>query len=272
MLSCSHMSTERQIQASRENGARSHGPTTPEGKLASSRNATRHGMLSGTIVLKCESTDRFLELVNTLLEEFQPQTPFEESLIENMAIARWRQMRIHGLEKAGMDYEMRRQSEMSSSTENSATRAAIAFRTLSDDSRSLELISRYDTRYDRQYYRAHRCFIETRDRRTPASAQAPQPAPSLVPQSEPEKVLLPIEPEQTLTDQADSTGTRQVAANKSAPSSYRSYAATQQNARTQRPVSRITRTRGYHVRFSRAGRIRVRVAPQNATEPRRQAA
>jgi hypothetical protein len=171
------MSTESQIQASRENGSRSHGPATPEGKLASSRNATKHGMLSGTIVLKCESTDRFLELVNTLLEEFQPQTPFEESLIENMAIARWRQMRIQGLEKAGMDYEMRKQAEMASSTEDSATRAAIVFRNLSDNSRSLDLINRYETRYDRQYYRAHRCFIETRDRRTPPSALTPQPAP-----------------------------------------------------------------------------------------------
>ena len=203
------MSTERQKNASRANGSKSRGATTPEGKLASSRNAIKHGlsaesvrhaasapyprnaeaprstsgqhgMLATTIVLNGESTDRFLGLLTTLLEEFQPQTPFEESLIEIMAVARWRQMRIWGMEKASMEYEMHRQSEMSNSAaldpaEHAATRAAIAFRTLSDDSRSLELINRYESRYDRQYLRAHRRFLDVQDRRTPPSVQPPEP-------------------------------------------------------------------------------------------------
>jgi hypothetical protein len=174
------MSTERQKNASRANGSKSHGPATPLGKLASSRNAITHGMLSTTIVLNGESTDRFLGLLAALLEEFQPQTPFEESLIENMAVARWRQMRIWGMEKAAMEHEMRKQPEMSHSTtldpsEHAATRAAIAFRTLSDDSRSLELINRYESRYDRQYLRAHRRFLDVQDRRTPPSVQPPAP-------------------------------------------------------------------------------------------------
>src|SRR3984957_13408592 len=169
------MSTERQQNASRVNGSKSHGPVSPEGKLASSRNALTHGMLSSTVVLKGESTDRFLGLLADLFEEFQPQTPFEQSLIENMAVARWRQMRIWGMEKASMEYEMHRQAAPSNSndldpSEQAATRAAIAFRTLSDDSRSLELINRYESRYDRQYLRAHRRFVDTRDRRTPPSA------------------------------------------------------------------------------------------------------
>jgi hypothetical protein len=171
------MSTERQKQASRLNGSQSHGPVTPEGKLASSRNAEKHGLLSGTIVLEGESTDRFLSLVAALRGEFQPRTPFEESLIENMAIARWRQMRIWGIEKAGMDYEMRRQAALPnavSATEDNATRAALAFRALSDDSRSIELMNRYDARCERQYYRAHRRLLEGRNRPTPPS-HSPEP-------------------------------------------------------------------------------------------------
>jgi hypothetical protein len=171
------MSTERQQQASRENGAKSHGPVTPAGRLNSSQNALKHGMLSGTLVLKCESTDRFENLVATLFEEFQPQTPFEESLIEDMAVARWRRMRIRGMEKAGMDYEMRRQSDMSHpiAQEDSATRASFALRTLSDESGSLELMNRYDSRYQREYLRAHRRFEEVRDRRTPPPPQTKGP-------------------------------------------------------------------------------------------------
>jgi hypothetical protein len=66
------MSTEHQQNASRANGSKSRGATTPEGKLASSRNAITHGMLSTTIVLNGESADRFLGLLAALLEEFQP--------------------------------------------------------------------------------------------------------------------------------------------------------------------------------------------------------
>jgi hypothetical protein len=64
----------------------------------------------------------------------------------------------------------------SASGEDNATRAALAFRALSDESRSLELIHRYDTRYERQYYRAHRRFLEVRDRRTPPSSEPDCPS------------------------------------------------------------------------------------------------
>ena len=168
------MRTERQTQASRANGSKSSGPTTPEGKLASSCNATTHGMLSGTIVLEGESKDRFQTLLAALHEEVQPQTPIETSLVENMAVARWRQMRVWGLEKASMEHEMRKQAEASQSKEDTATRSALAFRALSDDSRSLELINRYESRYDRQYLRAHRRLLELRDRRTPPPAAGSQ--------------------------------------------------------------------------------------------------
>jgi hypothetical protein len=227
----SGMSTERQKNASRVNGSKSHGPVTAFGKLASSRNAITHGMLSTTIVLNGESTDRFLGLLATLFEEFQPQTPFEESLIENMAVARWRQMRIWGMEKAGMEHEMRRQAEMSNSTgldasEHAATRASIAFRTLSDDSRSLELINRYDSRYDRQYYRAHRRFVETRDRRAPPAPLPPQPVPACPPpaspQADPEIVVSPLKPKPSVPEKVViSKRTRQVAANKTAQAQVR---------------------------------------------------
>jgi hypothetical protein len=248
------MSTEHQKQASRANGSNSRGAIT-------------NGMLSTTIVLKGESTDRFLGLLTALLEEFQPQTPFEESLIENMAVARWRQMRIWGMEKAGMEHEMRRQAEISNSAaldpaEYAATRAAIAFRTLSDDSRSLELINRYESRYDRQYYRAHRRFVETRDRRTPPSVPAPQPAPAsvtpaspVVPQcspqsaeqSEPEEMLLPLEPKLSAPKKVIiSKRTQQVAVNKAGQAQVRCAADTNNSTARKHAVAQRTRG-GRHV-------------------------
>jgi hypothetical protein len=202
-----HM-TERQQQASRENGSKSHGPVTPAGRLNSSQNALKHGMLSDTVVLKCESTDRFLFLVATLFEEFQPQTPFEESLIEDMAVARWRRMRIRGMEKAGMDHEMSRQFTPELEHADSATRAWLAFRTVSDDSRTLDLVNRYDSRYQREYLRAHRRFEEVGDRRTP-------PAPETL--SAPSNPPSPVEPPAS-EETVFSKGTREVTENKPAPS------------------------------------------------------
>ena len=160
------MRTELQIQTSRANGAKSHGPQTPEGKQASSRNAMTHGLLSGTVVRR-RIGRTFEALFSAVLAELQPQTPVEHSLVENMTVARWRQLRIRGMEKASMEYEISRQAEASPAPADNATIAALAFRALSNDSRSLKLINRYEARYDRQYLGAHR--------RTPPAAEPPQP-------------------------------------------------------------------------------------------------
>ena len=67
-----------------------------------------------------------------------------------MVVSRWRQIRLWSMEKAGLDYQIARQEE----PVDPPTKAALAFRALSDESRSLELMNRYETRYDRQFARA----------------------------------------------------------------------------------------------------------------------
>jgi hypothetical protein len=44
------------------NGARSKGPTSLEGKARSARNAEKHGMYSGAVVLHHESKEEFARL------------------------------------------------------------------------------------------------------------------------------------------------------------------------------------------------------------------
>ncbi len=96
------MSSELQQIASRTNGAKSHGPITEEGKQASSRNRLNHGFNSKRIVLPGESQEEFDQLLASYLDEHQPETPTERTLIENMAVARWRQQRVWTLETAGL--------------------------------------------------------------------------------------------------------------------------------------------------------------------------
>ena len=100
------MRTPKQTEASRANGAKSKGPVTPQGKINSSRNSTRHGMFADTIVLEAEEKSQFLELLDDLFEEHQPRTRTETMLVETIAAARWRQERIWGMQKIAFDYDV----------------------------------------------------------------------------------------------------------------------------------------------------------------------
>ena len=145
------MRTEKQIQASRANGARSRGPVTPEGKRISSRNSLRHGLLAQTVVLEEESSERFVELIAALTDEFQPRTTTELMLVETMAVARWRLLRIWGIQKTALDRDMALQDP---NLGPPAVRAGFALAGSNQTSCSPELLLRYEIAYDRQFSRA----------------------------------------------------------------------------------------------------------------------
>ena len=66
------MATQAQIDAARRNGAKSHGPKTPEGKAISSMNALRHGLTAQAILLTNENSEAFQTLAAAYYEKFQP--------------------------------------------------------------------------------------------------------------------------------------------------------------------------------------------------------
>ena len=103
--------SDKRAATSRANGKNSHGPVPPEGKLRSSRNSTRHGLLARAIVLEGESRDRFNDLVRQLNEALKPQTQIDHLLVGKMAASHWRQVRVWNLEREGEktpgDHEMR---------------------------------------------------------------------------------------------------------------------------------------------------------------------
>ena len=153
------MRTEKQILAARLNGAKSHGAITAAGKLRSSQNAIRHGLLADAVVLHNEDSNLFTQLLASLDDEFQPDTPSQRALVDKMAVALWRQLRIWTIEKESYRLEIQQQVLPGHSP---AARAAIAFRRLHDESRALELLNRYDTRYDRQYARSLRLLQDAK--------------------------------------------------------------------------------------------------------------
>jgi hypothetical protein len=158
--------SDLQLRAAQENGLKSKGPASEQGKANSSRNSLRHGLLANTVVLEGESPNRFLDLLQVLKAEFGPETETERALVETMAVCRWRQMRLWGMEKAGLTQEIRKQSEQAGPAElDPATQTAMAFRALCDQTHAFEIMNRYETRFDRQYTRALERLTALRNRR-----------------------------------------------------------------------------------------------------------
>jgi hypothetical protein len=81
----------------------STGPRSPEGKVRSKYNSTKHGILSQAVVLKSESRSEYESLLAGLLDDFKSEGTFEEFLVEKLATVAWRYRRIITLEVADIE-------------------------------------------------------------------------------------------------------------------------------------------------------------------------
>ncbi len=159
------MRTDKQREASRKNGAKSRGPKTPEGKAISSMNAVRRDLLSKTLLLRDESNAHFQAVLQELLAEFQPLPGYETSRVEVMAIARWRQLRLLGMESDAISHEVNNHRDMAQEPFSDLTHAVFATRSLTDRSRLLSYISRELNSCELQHTRAHRALVKAQTQR-----------------------------------------------------------------------------------------------------------
>ena len=171
---------EKRLAANRLNSQKSTGPNTDRGKRMSSRNRTRHGILARTILVDDEDRDRFADLLNSLTVDLRPQNDTQRGLVEKMAVASWRTKRVWAVEAAAIRHETRRQAD-STVDEDPPTRTMKAMRNFSDNNRHPDVWGRYETRYDRAYYKALATLTRmqnkenaTRTHLTPLSSSQPQ--------------------------------------------------------------------------------------------------
>lgn len=85
-------------EVNRQNALHSTGPRTPEGKLASSRNAFQHGLYSKQLVLPGEDPAELDALRQDLRREHQPANTTEEILVNELAEHYWRLRRMRKME------------------------------------------------------------------------------------------------------------------------------------------------------------------------------
>ena len=70
------------------------GPRTRRGKHRSRYNAVKHGIFSEIVLKERESTARYQFLLNSLVENFQPEGALEALLVEKLAMLLWRHKRL----------------------------------------------------------------------------------------------------------------------------------------------------------------------------------
>ena len=175
-----HNRTKAEI--ARENGAKSHGPVSAEGKARAAQNSYRHGLTATTVVFPdVESQELFTQAQQCLVATWQPVNEVEHDLVEEMAVCKWQERRIWQIETDTFDMQIQMQEReyQEMFQDNSGNgRKAMAFGKLADTNR-LDLLLRYRGMLNRQYHRAMNQLIKLRDKRVLENAPAnPEPVPA----------------------------------------------------------------------------------------------
>src|SRR6266446_710774 len=197
------MPTERQSESARINGAKSHGPISAEGKEKSSRNSLQHGCTaSHTIILACEDPEDFERMVEKYDTMYKPVTLEEQDLVAEMISARWRIRRATGIETNLIDCEMVTEEpklKLKFAEVDCGMVLASAFRSLADESHSMTMLNRYESRLRRIHKQAHAMLLRLRQERAsepapPAPPPVPAPAPDLAPVNDAPEECAPPNP------------------------------------------------------------------------------
>lgn len=139
--------------------------------------------------------ERFDALLASYVEKFNPRDQIEFDLVSDLAICRWRLQRLWSIETAMLDLEMDRQEatiEKQFKRIDEPTRLACAYRSLSDESSSLDKLHRHESRLRRAYERKLAKLEEIAASREPDPAPAPavESSQSENRQNEPGKVII----------------------------------------------------------------------------------
>jgi hypothetical protein len=92
--------SEARLNANRQNAQHSTGPTSPEGKAISSRNATKTALTGREVLLPTDDVQCYQAHVQAFMDELEPIGRRETLLAQSLADIAWRLERIASLEMA----------------------------------------------------------------------------------------------------------------------------------------------------------------------------
>jgi len=100
------MPTQAQINANRLNAQKSTGPTSPEGKAASSLNALKSGIDAWSHIIPGEDPAELEALTAAFLLHFRPADPNQLSLVDTLISTEWIQRRLRRIEAQLWNYRV----------------------------------------------------------------------------------------------------------------------------------------------------------------------
>jgi len=145
------MVSSSKLTANRRNAGFSTGPRTAAGKGVSSRNALKHGLLSGRLVLPDESAAEFDEFRERIISDLAPEGEIERILAERIAFASWRLQRVVRMERAVVRAQM---DASSGAPENESVENQIYWAMVRDmnSGNQLERLRRYEVSLERSLF------------------------------------------------------------------------------------------------------------------------
>lgn len=144
------MATQAQITANRQNAQSSTGAKTQEGKAASSRNATKHGLSSSFNVLAHENQDEFDALLNRLEQEHKPSNHHQVFLVGQLGKTWWLLCRAQRLEAKAFDHMA------GAGFDEDDADGRIVTQMFKTNPNAYVSLQRYATQAERSYYKAYR--------------------------------------------------------------------------------------------------------------------
>ena len=93
------VTTQAQIAANQANAQLSTGPKTVEGKAKSALNAVSTGLTGRTVLLPSDDAKAYVDHMANYFVRFDPRTPEEEEIVQELAQTKWRLSRVPQLEE-----------------------------------------------------------------------------------------------------------------------------------------------------------------------------
>ena len=150
------MTTEKQIEANRQNAQDSTGPKTEEGKSVSRMNALKHGILSEEVLMEGEEKASLEELGKRLRTELAPHGELEGLFVDRIVSSAWRLKRAIHVEREFLkgEYEECKDDDFNFKKRNeSETWNRVVHQQFGESHGWLNLV-RYETTLERQIYKA----------------------------------------------------------------------------------------------------------------------
>ena len=93
------MATAAQVAANQANAQYSTGPRTEEGKAKVAHNAGKHGLCAQYLIVRDDEREDLEALASQLRDQLSPQGSLEDTLFDNLLLAKWNMARCTRLEQ-----------------------------------------------------------------------------------------------------------------------------------------------------------------------------